>query len=68
MESERYDEKIETAARMIADGDLPVDIIAKCSGPDLEKVIELQKKVAISIMLLMFLTHLNRCFYLFFPL
>ena len=44
-ESERYDEKIETAARMIADGDLPVDKIAKYSGLALEKVIELQKEL-----------------------
>ena len=44
-ESERYDEKIETAARMIADGDLPVDRIAKYSGLALEKVIELQKEL-----------------------
>lgn len=45
VESERYDEKIETAARMIADGDLPVDKIAKYSGLALEKVIELQKEL-----------------------
>ena len=44
-ESERYDEKIETAARMIAGGDLPVDKIAKYSGLALEKVIELQKEL-----------------------
>ncbi len=44
-ESERYDEKVETAARMIADGDLPVDKIAKYSGLALEKVIELQKEL-----------------------
>lgn len=44
-ESERYDEKIETAARMIADGDLPVDKIAKYSGLALEKIIELQKEL-----------------------
>lgn len=42
-ESERYDEKVETATRMIADGDLPIDKIAKYSGLTLEKVIELQK-------------------------
>lgn len=42
-ESERYDEKVETATRMIADGDLPVDKIAKYSGLTLEKVIELQR-------------------------
>lgn len=45
VESERYDERIETAARMIADGDLPVDKIAKYSGLALEKVIELQKEL-----------------------
>lgn len=45
VESERYDEKIETATRMIADGDLPVDKIAKYSGLALEKVIELQKEL-----------------------
>ena len=44
-ESERYYEKVETAARMIADGDLPVDKIAKYSGLALEKVIELQKEL-----------------------
>ncbi len=44
-ESERYDEKIETVARMIADGDLPVDKIAKYFGLALEKVIELQKQM-----------------------
>ena len=44
-ESERYDEKVETAARMIADGDLPVDKIAKYSGLALEKVIELRKEL-----------------------
>ena len=44
-ESERYDEKVETATRMIADGDLPVDKIAKYSGLTLEKVIELQKEL-----------------------
>ncbi|MCM1288026.1 MAG: hypothetical protein NC240_06910 [Clostridium sp.] len=43
VESERYDEKIESATRMIADGDLSVDKIAKYSGLALEKVIELQK-------------------------
>lgn len=36
-ESERYDEKIESATRMIADE------IAKYTGLALEKVIELQK-------------------------
>lgn len=45
VESERYDERIETAARMIADGDLPIDKIAKYSGLALEKVIELQKEL-----------------------
>lgn len=49
VESERYDAqndaKVETAARMIADGDLPVDKIAKYSGLSLEKVIELQKEL-----------------------
>lgn len=43
VESERYDEKIESSTRMIADGDLPIDKIAKYSGLALEKVIELQK-------------------------
>lgn len=42
-ESECYDEKVETATRMIADGDLPIDKIAKYSGLTLKKVIELQK-------------------------
>lgn len=49
VESERSDAqndaKVETAARMIADGDLPVDKIAKYSGLSLEKVIELQKEL-----------------------
>ncbi len=45
VESERYDERIETAVRMIADGDLPIDKIAKYSGLALEKVIELQKEL-----------------------
>lgn len=45
VESERYDEKIESATRMIADGDLPVDKIAKYSGLALEKVVELKKKL-----------------------
>lgn len=49
VESERYDAqndaKVETAARMIADGDLPVDKISKYSGLSLEKVIELQKEL-----------------------
>lgn len=44
-ESERYDEKIETAVRMIADGDLPVEKIAQYSGLALEKVIEMQKEL-----------------------
>lgn len=44
-QSERYDEKVETAARMIADGDLSVEKIAKYSGLALEKVIELQEKL-----------------------
>lgn len=44
-ESERYGEKVETATRMIADGDLPIDKIAKYSGLALEKVIELQKEL-----------------------
>ena len=44
-ESERYYEKVETAARMIADGDLPADKIAKYSDLALEKVIELQKEL-----------------------
>ena len=49
VESERYDAqndaKVETATRMIADGDLSVDKIAKYSGLALEKVIELKKEL-----------------------
>ena len=45
VESERYDEKIESAIRIIADGDLSVDNITKYSGLALEKVIELQKEL-----------------------
>lgn len=45
LESERYDEKVETTARMIADGDLSVEKIAKNSGLALEKIIELQKEL-----------------------
>lgn len=45
VESERYDEKIESATRIIADGDLSVDNITKYSGLALEKVIELQKEL-----------------------
>lgn len=45
VESERYDEKVKTAARMIADGDLPVEKIAQYSGLALEKVLDMQKEL-----------------------
>lgn len=43
VKSERYDEKVETARRMIEDGDLSADKIAKYSGLTIEEVVELQK-------------------------
>ena len=38
-------EKIDSAMRMIADGDLPLEKIALYSGLTLEQVIELQNKL-----------------------
>ena len=43
VKSERYDEKVETARRMIEDGDLSADKIAKYSGLTIEEIVELQK-------------------------
>ena len=44
MEKGAEREKIEIAKRMLVDGDLPVDKIARFSGLDLDRALELKKE------------------------